>query len=82
MIEKIINNIEVYATHEKGSDLLNIDLWDLIDEKTEPLHERIAILNTRIEYLEMRENDLIGENAVLRTKIIEKENSTNSSNSN
>jgi hypothetical protein len=61
---------------------LGLDLRELIDEETEPLHERIAKLNIRIEYLEMRENDLIGENAVLRTKIIEKENSTNSSDSN
>ena len=42
--EKIIANVETYCTHEKGVELLKIDL--------EPI-------KMRIEYLEQREEELL-----------------------
>ena len=73
MKEKIITNVltQVYTKHLAGEQLIAIDLDDLEIVLTEPLHDRIAKLNTRIEYLEMREDDLLGENAVLRTQLID-----------
>ena len=80
--DKIITNVlnNGYVDHSQGEDLLNLDIQDLEVVMTEPLHKHIGELNTRIEYLEMVEEDLRGENAVLRTTIIEKENSENSRN--
>ena len=71
---------DFYSAHPQGTELLDIDIQTLKDESCEKLQIVIGGLMARVSYLEMMENDLRGENAVLRTKIIGNDNKTDESN--
>ena len=69
----LINNIKknLYMDHQDGEALLNIDLNQMIENAVDntQLYVKIAEQKQRILYLEMMENDLLAENAILRTRL-------------
>ncbi len=75
--KKIMDGVEygTYVNHPQGLELLDIDLEDFVTatyaNQTAELYQKIAEHRQRIEYLEMIENDLREENAILRTKLLE-----------
>jgi len=77
MVKTIIENVEsgYYMDHQQGMQLLEMDIEAAIDAATIKLKQRIR-------YLVAQEEDLLADNNRFRDMIIEKENSSNSRNTN
>ena len=77
--EKIITHAVdgKYFDHAQGDALIEIDLQDFENMISEKLNAKLCECYTRMEYLELRERDLLDENNMLRAKLIGNDNKTN-----